>query len=279
MPDPASSERPTEDQVRFEVVDQVAWITIDRPEKGNALSPPCRDRIRDLITELNGSYAARAIVLTATGEKLFCPGADLSYRAPSQRPPGVPDRAVGDARRMMLEGQYTLFPAILDSELPVIAAVNGTAAGMGAHLAFACDLVIAAEGTKFIEVFSRRGLVVDALGAYLLPRTIGLHKAKELVLFGDDLPVAEAERLGLVNKVVPRSELTATATEWALRLASGPTKALGLSKWLLNQSFDVDRRTMMSNEALAVELNTHSEDFAEGLASFGERRNPVWRGY
>lgn len=279
MAEASSTDRPLDEQVRLEIVDQVAWITIDRPEKGNALSPPCRDRIRDLINELNGSYAARAIVLTAAGDKLFCPGADLSHRVPSERPEGVPERAVGDARRMMLDGQYTLFPAILDSELPIIAAVNGTAAGMGAHLAFACDLVIAAEGTKFIEVFSRRGLVVDALGAYLLPRTIGLHKAKELVLFGDDLPVAEAERLGLVNKVVPRDQLAATASEWAGRLASGPTKALGLSKWLLNQSFDVDRNTMMSNESLAVELNTHSEDFAEGMASFRERRDPVWSGY
>ena len=274
-----NDERPIEKQIRFEIVDQVAWITIDRPETGNALSPPCRDRIRDLINELNGTYTARAIVLTAAGDKLFCPGADLSHRVPSERPEGVPQRAVGDARRMMLDGQYTLFPAILDSELPIIAAVNGTAAGMGAHLAFACDLVIAAEGTKFIEVFSRRGLVVDALGAYLLPRTMGLHKAKELVLFADDLPVAEAERLGLVNKVVPRDQLAATAGEWAGRLAAGPTKALGLSKWLLNQSFDVDRNTMMSNESIAVELNMHSEDFAEGMASFRERRDPVWRGY
>lgn len=127
---------------------------------------------------------------------------------------------------MMLDGQYTLFPAILDSELPIIAAVNGTAAGMGAHLAFACDLVIAAEGTKFIEVFSRRGLVVDALGAYLLPRTIGLHKAKELVLFADDLPVAEAERLGLVNKVVPRDELAATAGSGPGGLHPGPPRHL-----------------------------------------------------
>ncbi|MEZ5373922.1 MAG: enoyl-CoA hydratase/isomerase family protein [Microthrixaceae bacterium] len=215
MAETSSADRPLDEQVRLEIVDQVAWITIDRPEKGNALSPPCRDRIRDLINDLNGAYTARAIVLTATGHKLFCPGADLSHRVPAERPEGVPSQAVGDARRMMLEGQYTLFPAILDSELPIIAAVNGTAAGMGAHLAFACDLVIAAEGTKFIEVFSRRGLVVDALGAYLLPRTIGLHKAKELILFADDLPVAEAERLGLVNKVVPR-------TSWPRPPPNGP---------------------------------------------------------
>jgi 2-(1,2-epoxy-1,2-dihydrophenyl)acetyl-CoA isomerase len=274
-----SDERPLDEQVRFEIVNQVAWITIDRPEAGNALSPPCRDRIRDLVASTNASHHARCIVLTATGQKLFCPGADLSHAAETDRAEGVPDRVVGDVRRMMMDGQYTLFPTLLDSDLPIIAAVNGTAAGMGAHLAFACDLVIAADTAKFIEIFARRGLVVDALGAYLLPRLIPLHKAKELVFFADDLPAEEAERLGLVNKVVPAAELTIAATAWAERLASGPTRALSLSKWLLNQSFDADRRTMMQAESWAVEVNTHSQDFAEGLASFRERREPEWRGY
>lgn len=272
-------ERPLDEQIRFEIVDQVAWITIDRPEVGNALTPPCRDRIRDLLNSTNATHRARAIVLTASGSKLFCPGADLSYRYPRDVPDGTPDRVVGDARRMMLDGQYSLFPAIMDSDLPVIAAVNGTAAGMGAHLAFACDLVLAADNAKFVEVFSRRGLVVDALGAYLLPRTIGLHRAKELIFFGDDLPAADAERLGLVNKVVPADELHSVTAEWAARLAAGPTRALSLSKWLLNQSLDANRQTMIHNESLAVELNTHSEDSAEGVASFRERRPPQWRGF
>ena len=104
MSETTPTDRPLDEQVRFEIVDEVAWITIDRPEKGNALSPPCRNRIRDLINGLNGAHTARAIVLTASGEKLFCPGADLSHRVPSERPEGVPERVVGDARRMMLEG-------------------------------------------------------------------------------------------------------------------------------------------------------------------------------
>lgn len=274
-----SDERPLDEQIRYEVRDQVAWITIDRPEVGNALSPPCRDRIRDLIASTNGTHHARAIVLTATGEKLFCPGADLSYPRESDRAEGVPDRVVGDVRRMMLDGQYTLFPTILDSDLPIIAVVNGTAAGMGAHLALACDLVLAADTSKFVEVFSRRGLVVDALGAYLLPRLIPMHKAKELIFFADDLSAADAAELGLVNKVVPAGELMAEAERWAQRLATGPTRALSLSKWLLNQSLDSDRQALMHAEAWAVEANTHSEDFAEGMAAFRERRNPEWRGY
>ena len=268
-----------EDEVRYWEENQVGWIEINRPAAGNALTPPCRDRIRDLVEAANASYRVRALVITASGEKLFCPGADLSYQYPNERPEGVPDRAMGDARRMMLRGQYTLFPALLDSDLPIIASVNGTAAGMGAHLAFACDLIIAADHAKFVEVFARRGLVIDALGAYLLPRMIPLHKVRELAFFGDDLPVEEAHRLGLVNRVVPSSDLRSETAAWAERLASGPTKAIGLSKWLINQSLDVDRQTMIHNEAWAVELNTYSADSSEGIASFRERRNPEWRGW
>ncbi|MEO0601181.1 MAG: enoyl-CoA hydratase/isomerase family protein [Myxococcota bacterium] len=257
----------------------MAWITIDRPQVGNALNPPGRDRIRDLINDLNVSKQARCIVLTATGEKLFCPGADLSHVYEKNRPEGVPDQVAGDPRRLMLDGQYTLFPAILDSDIPIIAAVNGTAAGMGAHLALACDLVIAADNAKFVEVFARRGLVPDALGPWLLPRIIGVRKTMELMLFARDLPATEAAELGLVNTVVPAAELEATATEWADKIASGPTFAFGLTKWLVNQSLDVDRQTMIHNEAVAVEMNNNSEDCQEGIASFRERRDPVWKGY
>ncbi|NDH97841.1 MAG: enoyl-CoA hydratase/isomerase family protein, partial [Actinobacteria bacterium] len=120
-----ADERPIEDQIRFELKGSVAWITIDRPQVGNALNPPGRNRIRDLINDLNVSKQARCIVITATGEKLFCPGADLSHVYEKNRPEGVPDQVAGDPRRMMLDGQYTLFPAILDSDIPIIAAVNG----------------------------------------------------------------------------------------------------------------------------------------------------------
>ena len=274
-----ADERPIEDQIRLELRGSVAWITIDRPEVGNALNPPCRNRIRDLINDLNVSKQARCIVLTAAGEKLFCPGADLSHVYEKDRPEGVPDQVVGDPRRMMLDGQYTLFPAILDSDIPIIAAVNGTAAGMGAHLALACDLVIAADNAKFVEVFARRGLVPDALGPWLLPRIIGVRKTMELMLFAEDLPAADAADLGLVNRVVPAAELEAAATEWSDRIASGPTLSFGLTKWLVNQSLDTDRATMIHNESIAVEMNTYSEDSKEGIASFRERRAPEWKGY
>jgi len=274
-----ADERSNEEQIRLEYRDDVAWITIDRPEVGNALSPPCRDRLRDIFNGFNTSRRARAAVLTATGDKLFCPGADLSHTHQIDRADHLPERVAGDIRRMMLDGQYTLFPAILDCEIPVIAAVNGTAAGMGAHLALACDLVICSEQAKFIEIFARRGLVPDALGPWLLPRIIGVRRTMELMLFADDLAAEKALEIGLVNKVVPHDRLQAIAAEWAARLADGPTRSFAFTKWLVNQSLDTDRRTMMENEALAVELNSHTADFEEGLASFRERRAPRWKGY
>lgn len=274
-----ADDRPLDEQIRLEYRDKVAWITIDRPSVGNALNPPCRDRLRDLLDGFNVNHRARAVVLTATGDKLFCPGADLSHVYESDRADDVPDRVIGDPRRMMLDGQYTLFPALLDCDVPVIAAVNGTAAGMGAHLALACDLVICSDQAKFVEVFARRGLVPDALGPWLLPRIIGVRRTMELMLFADDLSPEKALEWGLVNAVVPHAELEATATEWSERLAAGPTRSFGFTKWLVNQSLDADRRTMMENEALAVELNTYTADSEEGVASFRERRDPEWKGY
>ena len=168
---------------------------------------------------------------------------------------------------------------MLDCEKPVVAAVNGTAAGLGSHLAYACDLVLAAETAKFIEVFVRRGLVVDGAGAYLLTRRIGAHRAKELIFFGDDLPAADAERLGLVNRVVPAGQLAQTARAWAQRLAAGPTVAIGLGKRLVNRALDVDRTTALAEEAMAAEINMTSEDGQEGLRAFRERRAPEFRGW
>lgn len=271
---------PVEELVRYEVRDQVAWITIDNPTKGNALSPDMRDRIAALVAGTNGRFEARAIVITAAGEKLFCPGADISVgREFAPRPDDAPELAVGESRRMMLEGQLKLMPTILDCELPVIAAVNGTAAGVGAHLALCCDLVIMADHAKLIEVFARRGLVPDGLGAWILPRLVGLQKAKELMFFAEDIGADEALRLGLCNRVVPGAELQDAAAEWAGRLASGPTRSFMMTKWLVNRSLDVDRRTLEDNEAWAVELNNGTVDMAEGIASFRERRDPVWRGF
>jgi 2-(1,2-epoxy-1,2-dihydrophenyl)acetyl-CoA isomerase len=273
------SDQPLEDQVMLRVEDQVAWITLNRPEVRNAITPDQRNRVIALLEEASASLEIRAVVLTATGEG-FCTGADLRAGGPAPtRPEGAPDRVLGDAARMIRRGAQRLVGAVLDCEKPVVAAVNGTAAGIGAHLAFACDLVVAAQEARFIEVFVRRGISPDGGGAYLLPRLIGLQKAKELVFFGDDLHAADALALGLVNRVVPRDRLEQEARELAGRLAQGPTKALGMAKWLLNRSLDSDRQTSFDDEAWAQEMIISTVDSAEGLRAFAERRAPEFKGF
>ena len=261
--------------------DGVAWIVLNRPDAGNAMTAPMRDQMADWLDEASGDLRVRAVVITGAGNKAFCSGADLrgGGAAPLPRPDGAPDRAVGDISRTVRQGWQGLVAAVLDCEKPVIAGVNGTAAGGGMHLALACDLVVAAEESKFIEVFVRRGIAPDAGGAWLLTRMIGIQKAKELFFFGDDVPAAEAYRLGLVNRVVPRAELDDTLRELAGRLAVGPTKAIGVAKWLTNRALDVDRRTAFFDEALAQELVTNTEDAAEGLSSFAERRAAAFKGW
>jgi len=274
------ADQPLEEQVLHRVEHGVSWIVLNRPEVRNAMTPDQRERVIGLLEEASASLEVRAVVLSATGEG-FCTGADLraGRRPAPPRPEGAPERIMGDAARMIRRGAQRLIGAVLDCERPVVAAVNGTAAGIGAHLAFACDLVVAAEGVRFIEVFVRRGISPDGGGAYLLPRLIGLQKAKELVFFGDDLPAEEAARLGLVNRVVPRDQLEATAAELAGRLAAGPTKAIGMAKWLLNRSLESDRQTAFDDEAWAQELIVGTADSQEGLKAFAERRSPEFRGF
>jgi 2-(1,2-epoxy-1,2-dihydrophenyl)acetyl-CoA isomerase len=261
--------------------DHVLWLTINRPDAGNAITPAVRNRIIEHLADANGSFDVRAVVLTAAGEKHFCTGADLrtGRAAPPPKPEGAPERVSGEAARMIRTGIQRLIGAMLDCEKPILCALNGTAAGGGAAMVLASDLVVAAEHARIIQVFVRRGLIPDGGPTYLLPRLVGLQKAKELVFFGDDLGAADAERIGLVNTVVPAAELEATATEWATRLASGPTKTIGFAKRLLNRSLDVDRATLFEEESLLVELVAATEDSKEGVASFLERRPTEFKGY
>ncbi|WP_338897628.1 enoyl-CoA hydratase-related protein [Streptomyces sp. TG1A-60] len=291
----------------------VSWITLNRPEAMNAITPDQRERLIRLLCDASADPAVRAVVITATGRG-FCAGADLRGATTGDGPAeatstvststgggptgggptgggptgggptgdtrggGGGERVSGDVARVIRLGAQRLIAAVLDCEKPVIAAVNGTAAGLGAHLALACDLVLAAEGARFAEVFVRRGLVPDGGGAYLLPRLVGPHRTKELMFFGDALPAADAARLGLVNRVVPAPDLEKTAREWAERLATGPTRALALTKQLVNASLDTDRTTAFSAEAAAQEINMTTADAREGVASFVERRTPRFQG-
>ncbi|MGW0999366.1 enoyl-CoA hydratase/isomerase family protein [Streptomyces sp. NPDC002523] len=259
--------------IGHEVREQVSHVTLDRPESLNALTPAMRDRLIGLLEEASADPGVRAVVITGTGRG-FCAGADLRGGGGG----GGGERVAGDVARVLRVGAQRLTGAVLDCEKPVLAAVNGTAAGLGAHLALACDLVLAAESARFIEVFVRRGLVPDGGGAYLLPRLVGPQRAKELMFFGDAVPAAEAQRLGLVNRVVPDGELEKTAREWATRLATGPTRSLALTKHLVNTSLDSDRTTAFAAEAAAQEINMTSEDAREGLRAFAERRSPEFRG-
>jgi 2-(1,2-epoxy-1,2-dihydrophenyl)acetyl-CoA isomerase len=274
-----TDERPLDEQLTAREDGGVLWLTLDRPEAANAVTPDQRDRLIELLEDASGRLEVRAVIISATG-KHFCTGADLRQSRPGPvRPEGVPELVIGDVARMILAGAQRLITAVVDCEKPVIGAINGTAAGIGAHLALACDLVVAVEEARFIEVFVRRGLVPDGAGAWLLPRRIGLQKAKEMMFFGDAVSAAEAERLGLVNRVVPADELEKVAGEWAARLASGPTRSIGLTKALLNRSLDSDRATAFREEALAQELNMQTHDANEGVDAFKERRDPDYLGW
>ena len=273
------SDKPLEEQVLHRIEDGVSWITLNRPEAGNAVTFQQRNHVIDLLASASERLDVRVVVLTANG-KHFCTGADLRAPQPDIPPvEGAPERPPGHVARNIRNGAQRLINAILECEKPVIVGLNGTAAGIGAHMALAADLVIAADTAKLIEVFVRRGIVPDGGGAYLLPKIVGPQKAKELMFFGDDLPAADAERLGIVNRVVPAEELEKTLAEWAGRLASAPTRAIALTKWLVNRSFDSDRATALLDESYAQEMTMHTADANEGVAAFVERRDPQFKGW
>ena len=268
------------DELLSDLTEGVLTLTINRPEAGNAIPYTVRDGLADQFERAHRDLAVRAIVLTAAGDRHFCTGADLRVRPPAPTlPDGAPERPVGSAMQTMHDGFQRLMRSMMDCEKPIIASLNGTAAGGGAMLALAADLVIAAEHAKLVQLFVRRGLVPDGGVAYLLPRVVGMHKAKELLFFGDDMSASDALTLGLVNRVVPAADLVTTTNEWATRLAAGPTKAIGWTKRLLHDGSQFDRNQLLAEEGMLVELNTGTADSKEGVASFVERREPDWRGF
>jgi 2-(1,2-epoxy-1,2-dihydrophenyl)acetyl-CoA isomerase len=269
-----------QDQLIRELDDGVLWITINRPDQRNSLTSSMRDQLAEWFSQASDDLFVRCIVLTGAGDKAFCTGADLrSAPEPAPRPDGAPDRASGEVARVIQEGWQRLITSILDCEKPVIGSINGTAAGGGMHLALACDLVVAAETAKFIEVFIRRGIAPDAAGAWLLTRLVGIQRAKELFFLGDDVTAERAEAIGLINRVFPAASLRAETESLARRLAAGPTRALAVTKALTNRALDVDRATSLLEEAWGQEQVTTSQDMREGVAAFIERREPNFKGY
>jgi 2-(1,2-epoxy-1,2-dihydrophenyl)acetyl-CoA isomerase len=254
----------------------VLWLTLNRPERKNAISPDLREAVIEALNEGEKDEAVRCAVLTGAGGA-FCTGVDLAASATGAvGPDGRPDAdAVAAATR---DGLHRLVHAVWEFEKPVIAAVSGVAAGAGAQLALACDLILAAESARFIQVFTRRGLVVDSGGSWLLPRLIGLPRAKELVFFAEDLPATDAERIGLINRVVPDAELEPLARAWAERLAQAPTRALVECKRLLNRSSGRTFQEALNAEAEAQGAVSQTDDFVEGVMSFMEKRPPEFKG-
>lgn len=260
--------------------DGVLTLILDRPAVHNALTWRVRDALTEALNEASSELAVRAVVITGAGERAFCAGADLRTPPPKpNRPAGAPERVHGDVARGVSAGWQRVITAVLDCDKPVVAAVNGTAAGAGMHLALAADLVIMAETAKLVPVFVRRGIVPDGGGAYLLSRLAGPHVAKQLYLLGDDVSAAEAQRFGLVLHVVPQAETVSTAMALARRLAAGPTRTLGATKRLINHALDVDRGSALSEEAWTQEAIMSSEDSQEGVTAFVERRRAAFKGW
>ncbi|MDH3047281.1 enoyl-CoA hydratase/isomerase family protein [Gordonia alkanivorans] len=254
--------------VLSETRDGVLRITLNRPDAANAIRPEDRDALIELFSSASADPAVRVVVLAANG-KQFCAGADVR-RLSGDR--ATKAKVVMDPMRRIMGGAQALVASILDCDKPVICVVHGAAAGIGAHMAYASDLVVATEQAYFAESFVKRGLVVDGGGAYLLPRRIGMQKAKEMAFFGEKLTAAEAFDLGLVNRVVAPGELDDQVEEFATRLATAATSAIGLTKRLFNESLDVDRNRSFVTEAMAQEIQSYSHDSKEGVQAFVEKR-------
>jgi 2-(1,2-epoxy-1,2-dihydrophenyl)acetyl-CoA isomerase len=258
----------------------VLRLTINRADSSNAIPYYVRDGLIDAFRSAHADLAVRVVVLTGAGERHFCTGSDLRIRPkPAPKPEGAPDLTVGTATHMMRTGFQTLMESMQECQKPVIVALNGTAAGGGAMLALAGDLLIASENAKFVDVFASRGLIPDGGYLYLLPRLVGMHKAKEIVFFGDTLSAADALELGIVNKVVAPDRLEAETGAWAERLAAKPTKVLGWAKKLMHDATELPRTGVLEEEAVFIEMNQHTEDAKERMAAMMEKRDPEWKGW
>lgn len=258
------------------VTDGVMQVTLDRPEAKNALTVEMRDGITDAVRTARADDTVGAVLLTGAGDA-FCAGMDLSVSTVAQAgKPGFSARATSEALRV---GVQTFIRELWELDKPTVAAVNGAAVGPGAHLALACDFVLVQPRTRFIWTFPKWGLVVDAGGAYLLPRLVGLPRAKALVMLGESVTGEDAVAAGLAYRCVAGApELAPEATALARRLAAGPTRSLGLSKRLLNTSFESNLSASLELEGHFQSLATVTADLVEGMAAFKEKRAPDFTG-
>lgn len=262
--------------IRREVSGGIGRITLDRPDAKNALTVRMRDEIVATVRDFRADPAVRCVLITGVGDA-FCAGMDLSASTVAKAGGGdFVTRTTSEALRV---GVQAFIRELWELDKPTVAAVNGTAVGPGAHLALACDFVMVHERTRFLWSFARWGLVVDAGGAYLLPRLVGLQRAKAMVMLGEGATGEEAVNLGLAYRCVADAELLAAeAEQLAARLAAGPTRSLGLSKRLLNASLETDLSSSLELEGHYQALAATSPDLAEGMAAFRERRDARFTG-
>lgn len=254
--------------LRYEVDGPIATITLDRPAALNALTVPLKTGLLEAFRTVARDDTVRAVVLTGSG-RAFCAGQDLKERlAPDATPLAVEVR----------ERYNPIVSAMRRLDQPIIGAINGVAAGAGASLAFACDLRVAAEGASFSLAFGRIGLVPDSGATWFLPRLVGPAKAAELALLGEPLSAADAERFGLVSRVVPAEELAGVARGFAIRLAGSAPRALALTKRALDRAWETDLETALEDEAYRQGIAGATADHAEGLAAFVEKRPPRFTG-
>lgn len=251
------------------IENKVAYITLNRPEVFNSFNREMALSLQSVMDECETSEEVRAIVLTGNG-KAFCAGQDLKE---------VTDPNLNPGFKKILEEHYNpIITRIRSIKKPVIAAVNGVAAGAGANIALACDIVVAHDKVSFIQAFSLIGLVPDSAGTFFLPRLIGFQKASALAMLGDKVSAEEAERIGMIYKVIPFESFKDEVDQLALKLANMPTKALGFIKTLFNESVTNTLEEQLALESKLQIEAAQSEDYAEGVAAFIEKRKPNFKG-
>jgi enoyl-CoA hydratase/carnithine racemase len=253
--------------LQVERANGIVTVTFNRPHKKNAVNGVMWEELAEVAASIVGNPDDRCVVLTgADGD--FCSGADLS-----DQPEG---RATHQLAQMRMIN--AVVQAFHELPQPTIARVDGVAAGVGMNFALGCDLVVASDRSRFSEIFARRGLSLDGGGSWILPRLVGLHKAKELALFAEVIPASEALRLGIVNRVVPVEELDALVADWAGRLAAGPPIALAMTKRMLNRSFEQSFEQALDDEARSQTINFGTRDTAEAIGAFLQKREPRFEG-
>jgi len=251
----------------------VLRLTIDRPESRNSMNLEMMHLLIDQVEVAGQDESVRVIALRGAGGN-FCSGADLVAKnaATTTRP------RVGSIQRRLPTQAHRLIPALLGTQVPIVCTVSGWAAGIGFHLALASDFCVASSTSRFWEPFLARGFTPDSGGSWLLPRLVGMVRARELLLLGRELSGDEAADWGLIHRSVPDDQLEATSEELIARLAAAPTVAAGLTKWLLHAGTGQDLEHHLTDEAFALELSSRSLDFKEGLAAFKEKRDPHFEG-